>query len=186
MRLKVTRFAVLTCTVVALCAATAASASAASFQASSTGTLNGQLTNSTTFTGGSGQWKCTKAAVSGTATQLVSESVTVTYQYSNCGYFGFYTTSSPAEFVFHANGDVDLLNSFSFDVVAAGCKITVLPKNGVRSASYQNNAGKVSISNNLAAFNYTTTGGFCGSGGVLTINGKSEVGLQGGTLTYNS
>lgn len=186
MKMKFKRVAMLGSLVLAMTAMATANAAAASFEASSPGNLKGQATQATTFSAtGGGQFKCSKAAISGTASQLVSQSLKVTYQYSGCGFLGFHTVSSPAEFVFHANGDVDLLKSFTLDVVGAGCKLTVLPGNGFRSNSYQNNAGKVTVKSSISGLSYASTGGICGPSGKLMIQGNADVGLEGGTLTYN-
>jgi hypothetical protein len=183
---KLSKFALLGCVVCALSGAATAQASAASFEASGTGKLQGNSLNSQSFTNNSGAFSCAKASLAGSATQLVSTDLKLTVQYESCTYFGFAIfPASPAEFDFHANGEVDLLNPFTFSLPAGGCKITVLAQNGLGSDTYENHSGKLIVKNHLYGMRYSSSGGLCGSSGSnMTTSGNFEVGLQGGTLSF--
>jgi hypothetical protein len=183
---RIRQLAALACVVFAFGAASAASASASSFTASSTGTLKGHAVTNQVFKDNSGTFTCTGTSISGTATELVSQTMKLVVQYSGCSWFGFSSTASPAEYLLHANGEVDLLKSYSFVMNGAGCQVTVLAQKGIRAISFENRSGKLLVTNALSGGGYSSSGGLCGSSGKnLTQTGNYEVELEGGTLTFN-
>lgn len=159
-----------------------AAASAANFQVNEPGTMSGSATTVQVLTVSGGQIRCTGAATAGTVEQFASETQKVTVNYSGCTAFGFTgAVVSPAEYMLHANGVVDVLNTITVTVPGAGCSVMVGPQAGLTTIAYTNSGGKVKASSSIAGISYATTGGLCGPGGVNgTFTGASELALIGG------
>jgi hypothetical protein len=170
-------------------AVAAAGASAASFEANQTGTLSGHGTTPQVFTTGAGEIRCTTATASGNVEALSSETLKVTIGYSGCTAFGSVpATVSSAEYLLHANGLEDVLNTITFSVPFAGCSITVGPQTGRGTVSYSSSGGRLIATSGISGVTYTTSGGLCGSSGSNgTAGGAGEFALNGGAgmLAFN-
>jgi len=167
--------------VFALSAIGAASASAAQFTASATGSITGKATATQVFTTNGGQVKCSVAASSGTIKSTATAEQTVEVKVSGCTAFGFVNTHvTPIQVNFTASGEVHLENTVTITPTGAGCTQSVAPQT-VKSTGYSNNAGKVKVTPNVTGITYTSTGGLCGSSGANgTLTGTNEVERVGG------
>ncbi|HKO37476.1 MAG TPA: hypothetical protein VJU14_03820 [Solirubrobacterales bacterium] len=159
-----------------------------SFTYSATGSLTGKATATQTFTINGGQIKCTVAETSGTIVTLPPlKEQHLTTNYKGCTAFGFATVHvSSATYKLTASGAMDLTNSVTVTVTAAGCDVTFGPQT-LKPISFTNNGGRLSMIPNVTGITYTTTGGLCGSSGSNgTFTGTSEIErVGGGTFTYD-
>ena len=160
----------------------AAAASAASFQTNETGTLKGVALTTQVFKTNGGEIRCTTATASGSVTTMVSETLKVLVNYNGCTAFGFTSvTVSPAEYVLHANGTEDVLNTVTVAVPLAGCSVAVGPQSGNGTIAYSNSGSNLVTSSAISGIAYTSTGGLCGSSGTNgTFTGSDELKLNGG------
>ena len=175
------RLGVLAVLAFALSATVAASASAAAFTYSATGSLSGKALETQVFTTAAGQLKCNVAETSGTISSTDFSQQHYTVNYKNCTAFGFASVHvSPATYQFTANGTLHVKNTITINVTFGGCHQTVGPQT-VGSLNYANNGGKLKVTFNLSGITYTTTGGLCGaSGSNGTFTGANEIERVGG------
>jgi len=176
---------VLSVVVFALAAVSVASASAANhFKASETGTLTGTQTSSQVFTTGPGkEVVCSTATTTGNVTETEAEEQKVAVSYSGCKAFGFASaTVSKAEYMLHANGEVDVLNTITISVPLGGCHVTVAPQEGLSSVSYANTpSGEITESSSVSGIEETSSGSLCGSSGPnASYTGSNVVHLGSG------
>jgi hypothetical protein len=180
------KFGVLVIAVFALSAIGAASASAATFTASATGSLSGKATATQEFGINAGTVRCGTALSSGTIVSTASPEQHVSVTYSSCTAFaGFIPVHNiEATYVFTADGKVHIKNQITITVTApfGTCHVTVPGGQTVSSVTYANLAGgKMSVTPNITGITYSTTGGTCGSGGTNgTYKGANEVERVGG------
>jgi len=176
--------------ILALSAIGAATASAASFTYSATGSLSGKATTTQTLTTNSGQLKCTVASTTGSIVSTSLSEIHVTVQYSGCTAFGFASVDiSPAKYTFTANGTADLKSSITFNVTLAGCHMTITPGSH-ELVSYTNSSGKLLLFLKLSRLRYHGTGGLCGSSTEQTngtYEGKIEIErVGGGSISWDA
>ena len=171
--------------VFALSAVAAANASAAVFKASGTGTLSGKALNNQVFNTGIGNVTCTTAASSGTVVApLEKETQEVAVKYSGCTAFGFVGVEiSEAKYLFNANGSVNVVNTITIKVPAAGCSVTVSPQTGLKTITYVNSSGKIEEKTNVSGIKSKGSGGVCGGESTTgTYTGNNLIELVGGTI----
>lgn len=185
---RIYRTLVLACVVVgALAAVSAAGASAAPhFKASAKGSLKGTQTGNQVFTTGAGEVSCTKAATTGTVTNLEAVEQEVAVKYTGCTAFSFVGAEiSEAKYNLHANGEVDVLNSIKITVPLAGCSVTVSPQKGLKAVTYTNVSGKIEEASKVESIVSKGTGGICGGENKTgSYKGSNLVELVGGTVEW--
>jgi len=168
----------------ALFVAPASGSAAPHFKWSETGTLTGTQTSNQVFTTGPGkEVVCATAATSGTITEAEGEEQKFAVSYSGCKAFGFINaTVSKAEYMLHANGEVDVLNTITINVPLGGCHVTVAPQEGLSSVSYANSpAGEITESSAVTGISETSSGSLCGSSGAnASYTGSNVVHLGSG------
>lgn len=188
-----------TCVIVgALTAVAAASASAASFEASETGPIKGHALSGSAgkqiFTTNAGTVECTSASTTGNVTELSAESQVVTVNYGGCTAFTIASVEiSPAEYRLHAGGSVDILNTITITVhppLLKACTVTVGPQTGLGSVSYENTSPVKNIIEKSAVegIKYKGSSGVCGNteehaNGTYTGGNEVEL-VNGGTLRF--
>ena len=189
--LNLKKFGTLAIVAFALSAIGAANASAAQFTASATGSFSGKATSNQVFTTNGGTITCPTAASSGTISSTATTQLHETVIYGTCvGPFGVTVHVSPATFLTTADGVIHLLNQVTMVVTppfGVPCHITYNPQTW-KPVSYTNNGGKLKVTANVTAMTYTTTGGFCGSGGANgTLAGTSEIErVGGGSISWDA
>jgi hypothetical protein len=177
----------LTCAVLALCAITAVSASAAAFTYSATGTIVGKALTGQTFTFSAGQLKCLGAETTGAIVSTNSQELHLTVSYKSCTALGFAGVDvSPMTYVLTANGEVHIKGAMTTNVTGAACHLTVDPQTR-KSVTYTNNFARLKVAFNLTGLVYTSTGGLCGAGGANgTLTGEIELErVGGGTISHD-
>lgn len=172
----------------ALAVVSASGASAATFTASATGTLKGAQENTQVFTPGSfGSVECKLASVSGPieSTEALTQKANV--KYTECTAFGAKATVSEAHYLFHANGEVDVLSSVVIEVPSLFCKNTVPAQSGLKSVTYKNlEGGKITVEANVTGIK-SEGSGTCAGGTSGTYRGNTIVErAEGGTVSVDT
>src|SRR6266566_6121728 len=156
--------------VFALSAATAASASAAHFEASESSNLLAKVVTGASgeqvFTTKAGKVVCKALKVkAGKSTAGKVETQLATISYENCTAFGLTATISEAEYLFHAGttpgtGTVDVEKAIT--IKAAGCEVKVPAQKGLGKITYKNVGGKeVELVPNVTGITSSGTGFAC-------------------------
>ncbi len=118
---------------------TAASASAHEFIASKAGAkLEGKALSTQVFTTAAGKVECKALNVTAGETALKSETQKLTIQYKECKAFGLSAEITPAEYVFNANGTVNIQKAIT--IKAAGCTVTVPAQEKLGTITYKNSS----------------------------------------------
>jgi hypothetical protein len=96
---------------------------------------------------------------------------------------------SPATYLFTSHGQVHIENTITIKATTpfGECHITVPPQT-VGTVAYSNApGGKIKLTPNVSGIKYSTTNSFlCGAAGENgTYKGSSEVGVEGGSLTFD-
>jgi hypothetical protein len=177
--------------VVAICAVGAATASAAQFTASATGTLVGHALENQVLTTNGGEVVCSKAAAEGAIISTASAEQEVTVNYSGCTAFGFANVDvSPEKYLFTAFGPVHIKNSVTITPTLFGASLctTTVPPQTVSAVAFAN-SGLANIKEVpfVTGITYTSTGGACGLAGANgTLKGAIEwTRSGGGTLRFD-
>jgi hypothetical protein len=178
--------------VLALSAIGAASASAAEFTASATGSITAKALENQVFTTNGGTVTCTGLSASGTIESTAATGQHVTVNYSGCTAFGFATVDiSAATYTFTADTTVHIYNPITITPTFFGssmCTVTV-PAQTVGPVHYSNaGSNNIRINPTVTGIKYTSTGGSCGSSGENgTYTGDSEASrVGGGTLRFDA
>jgi hypothetical protein len=185
------KFGLLAVLALAISAIGVASASAATFTASATGSLSGVAKATQVFTTNGGTVSCNNAATSGTIEKTADVQQHVTVIYSGCTAFGFASVHiTPATYQFTSNGQVHIKNTISITPTFFGasiCTTTVGPQT-VGTVDYANSgANNVLVTPTVTKIKYTSTGGACGASGENgTYTGANETSrVGGGTLRFD-
>ncbi len=173
--------------VFAFSAVAVANASAATFTTSGTGEIKGSQTGQQVLTTGAGNVTCTQAAASGPVTPLESNDLELTVKYSGCTAFGFASaTVSSVTLLLHANGAVDILNTVTIGVSAAGCSVSIAPQNGLKSVTYGNTSGKLDVWFSVEGIKSKGSGGLCGGESTTgSLMGHLLIEKVGGTIEWD-
>ncbi len=177
--------------VVAFSALGVASASAAEFTASSTGSLTGAATADQVFNTGAGEVVCKTAATTGTvaSTKATNQHVTVTY--GTCKAFGIATVDiSAATYNFTSNGQVHIVNPITITVTGflIECTVTV-PAQTVGTVDFATSGTGVAVTPTVTGITSTGNGGLCGGHNTTgTYTGASKVShsTAGQTLSFDN
>ena len=192
--------------VLALSAIGVASASAAQFTASATGSLTGEAWENQVFTFNGGTVSCTDGDMSGKIEKTADTQQHVTVNYSGCSAFGFSTVDiSPATYQYTSNGDLHIKNRNNAQETPV-IPITITPTLfgssictvTISAQTLDQFDGNVNFSNwgidevrvdpELHNIKYTSTGGACGSSGENgTLTGAGEFRrVGGGTVRFDA
>lgn len=184
MRSAANRLVVLGGLVMALCAVTAASAAAATFNATAKGNVTGHQLSAMETKSGIGTIHCTTDNVTGAVTQLVSQDLKLTVQYGGCTLLGLIdAVPGPAEYELHADRTVDLLNSVTWHL--PGCEFVVRAQPGIKTSAYTNSSGSLHTTAAFAGMHQRGSGGLCGGeSSTVTMRDLYSVELEGGSLTF--
>jgi hypothetical protein len=185
------KFGVLAVAVFALSVVGVASASAAEFTASATGSIEGHALENQVFTTNGGTVTCSTAKTKGAIVKTASAEQEANVNYSGCTAFTFATVDiSEAKYIFNASGTAQITKAITITPTLLGsslCTVTV----GTQTVSTTGfaNAGtsNVKVSPNVTGISYTSTGGSCGASGTNgTYKGANEVNREGGgTLRFD-
>ena len=185
------KFSVLAVVVFALSVVGVASASAATFTASGTGSLSGVQTTNQEFTASSSfnPVICKKAATTGSVilTEAANQKVKVTYSECtvNLGIFGNATVEPiKAEYNLFASGQVEIENEIEI-IVKGICTTKVTKGQKVGTVTYTPSGGKIVEASNVSGI-HSTSEGVCPSGTAGTYKGSNSVELVGGTLGFDA
>ena len=167
-----------------------ASASAHEFIASKTGTLKG-TGGAQVFKTSAGNVECASLTASGQVTALKAASQNVSVAYEKCEAFGSKVTISTAEYAFNAAETVGVIGKAIVVTDATG-KCSVLVSFGganatLKTVKYKNVGKGITTETNVAAINYTPTGGVCGTAKLNTngtYTGSATTEVVGGTLKW--
>ncbi|MHB8242701.1 MAG: hypothetical protein ACYDHN_12020 [Solirubrobacteraceae bacterium] len=171
----------------------AASASAHEFVATPVGgTLEDHSTTNQVFKVNAGETVCEKATSTGKITSEKAEKQLVKVTYSGCKAFGQPVKITEAEYEFNANGSVAVKNTITITVegLGFGCTVKVGPTKNekLEKITYKNSGTKKLITEtNVSGITYTTSGGFCstgGSNGTYTGSAESEVNKGAGSAQW--
>ncbi|HEV7942211.1 MAG TPA: hypothetical protein VGP17_05355 [Solirubrobacteraceae bacterium] len=171
---------------VVLVAVGSASASAAAFLSSTTGSLSATALETQVFKTLAGSVECTKLTGTGSVTETMTETQTASITYENCTAFGITNASvSLAEYLFMANGEVTILKTIT--ITAIGCEI-IVPSQTVSSVSYKNKSGQLEIVPSVTNIEVEGKNTFCTfpKGRDGTYKGASLATLGGGTISWSS
>jgi hypothetical protein len=190
-RITVVAFAVL-----CVCMAATASASAHLFHASKTGKLLGSATSEQVFLTepGGNNVTCTKAATTGTVTELLALQQAVEVVYSGCTAFSFVNVDiSPAKYLLSADGLAAITNTITILVLKTflneDCTITVHPQNlgTVKYNTDKPNASAILQLSEITGILSLSSGGKCGTAGDHsggTYTGSNLIILDGGAIGW--
>jgi uncharacterized iron-regulated membrane protein len=169
-----------------------ATAGAHEFKASKTGTLTGAGVGNQTFHVNAGNVVCEKLALSGSVTALASKTQKVTGTYSTCEAFGSKVTITAAEYVFNAEGSVEVANTVTITNATGKCSVKVTPagNSALKTVKYSNSSGKITTSTAVQKINYEPNGSTntCGTTKLAQTNGtytgEATTELTGGTIEW--
>jgi hypothetical protein len=178
--------------VFAMSAIAASAASAHEFIGSPVGgAIVGKATTNQVFKVNAGETVCTEAAASGTVAAEKAEKQVVKVVYSGCKAFGQPVKITEAEYEFNANGSTAVINktiTITVEGLGFGCTVKVAPtsNNKLETITYKNSGTtKLITEANVKTITYTTSGGFCSTGGSNgTYTGNVETGVTGGSVQW--
>jgi hypothetical protein len=188
------KFGTLAVAVFALSAIGAASAPAATFTASETGSLTGAATEEHVITTNGGTINCQIAATSGTIASTAATAQHVTVHYTQCTAFGIASVQvSPGTYEFTAGTgkNFHIKNTITVTAELFGkplCTVTFKPQT-VGTFDYTNaSSSTIKFNPTVTGITYTSSGGSCGaSGSNGTYTGASVFSrVGGGTLQYDA
>ena len=188
------KFGTLAAAVLALSAIGAASASAAQFTASATGSISSKASEAYVFTTNGGTISCNNGVTSGTIATTSSGSFKVNVSPNSCTAFGFATaeiSTASYEFTAGTGKNVHVKNTITITPTFFGasmCSVTVKPQT-VGTVDFSNASGStVKVNPTVTGITYTSSGGSCGSSGENgTYTGASIVErFGGGSVQYDA
>jgi hypothetical protein len=163
-----------------------ASASAHAFVASKTGTLTGGSRFVIDFAHSKGE--CNENRIGGKITALSSEALTADVGWQECELGGFAEVTLPtAEYTYKAGGPATQDRAISFEVIAAGCVVTMTPSEGEEdTATYKNSGSSIEAQRIQKKMKVTTTSAICDElfEGSASMEETSVLNLEGGTLKW--
>jgi hypothetical protein len=163
-----------------------ASASAQSFLSSTKAKLESLNVAEQVFATSDGTIECKKAAITaGESPGAEAAEQAATIKYEECTAFGFIeTTISPAEYIFQANGEVEIGKLISIKTI--GCEV-IVPAQAVSKVDYATKGNNILLEPLVTGIKYTTSGILCSPIGTFsngTYRGHSEVKVPSGTLSF--
>ncbi len=167
-----------------------ASASAAQFTYSQTGSLTGSALEDHVFNTGAGEVVCKKAAMTGTITSTSFTAQHVTVKYSECKAFNIATVDiSDATYNFTASGQVHIVNPITITVTGflIECTLTV-PVQTVGTVDYVNDGASLIFQPTVSGVTSAGSGGLCGghnSNGTYTGRSTVRHSVSGQTVGFD-
>jgi hypothetical protein len=186
------KFGVLAVAIFALSAIGVASASAAQFTASATGTAAAKQLENQVFTTNGGEVVCTGLTGTGPIKNTTDVEIHMTINYTGCKAFSIATVHiSAATYTFTADGTVHVVNPITITPTIFGVSActTTVPAQTLTGIGYSNpSSSTVKVTPTVNGITYTTTGGVCGaSGSNGTYRGAAEASrVGGGTIQFDS